>query len=425
MRAGPSPNPLPGGEGSSLLLPHPRGEGRGEGAFAPQDEASLAATIAAAYAAREPVEIEGAGTKRGMLRPVQAARTVSTRNLRGITLYSPKELVIAARAGTPVAEIEAALAENGQYLIAEPPDLSAVLGSHAGQTIGGIVATNLSGPRRVAWGATRDHVIGVRAVDGAGDIFHSGGRVLKNVTGLDLCKLLAGSHGTLGVMTEITLRVLPAPERTGTVVLAGLDAAAGVAALSAALGSPYGVSAAAWLPAEAASRAPALAGFAASVALMRIEDFAASVAYRTGRLALDLQPHGQAELLSDTLSRAAWRAIRDAVPLTAETGDAIWRVSVRPSSGPGVLAATGLRGFLDWGGGLVWLAGDPASHPAVTQAASAAGGTWTVMRGPDSMRTAVDVIPPEPPALAAIGRRVKAVMDPAGILNPGRLTAGA
>ena len=315
------------------------------GGDAPGDEADIAATVAAAYAAREPIEVEGAGTKRGMLRPVQAARSVSTRKLRGITLYAPKELVISARAGTPVAEIEAAVAEHGQHLIGEPPDLSGLLGTTGQQTIGGIIATNLSGPRRVAWGAMRDHVLGIRAVDGAGAIFHSGGRVLKNVTGLDLCKLLTGSHGTLGVMTEITLKVLPAPECTGTLVLPGLDATRAVAALSAGLGSPYSVSAAAWLPREAAARVPALAGFAASVALLRIEEFTASVAYRTGRLATDLQPFGHAELLGDTLSRAAWRAVRDAVPLAAEPGDAIWRVSVRPSSGPGILSATGLAGF--------------------------------------------------------------------------------
>ena len=185
-----------------------------------------------------------------MLRPVQAARSLSTSGHTGITLYAPKELIISARAGTPLPEIEAALAEHGQHLIAEPPDLSALLGSpDRPQTIGGVVATNLSGPRRVAWGAMRDHLMGVRAVTGRGEVVHSGGRVLKNVTGLDLCKLLAGSHGTLGVITEVTLKVLPAPEAVGTLVLPGLDATAGVAALSAALGSPYGVSGAAWLPA--------------------------------------------------------------------------------------------------------------------------------------------------------------------------------
>ena len=412
----------------SISEPSPSGTGvlGGEGTGdAPTTETGIADLVSRAYAAKEPVLVSGADTKRGWLRPVQAARSISTRNLRGITLYAPKELVMSALAGTPIAEIEARLAENGQHLIAEPPDLSALLGTGAGQTIGGVVATNLSGPRRITAGATRDHVLGIRAVDGTGDVFHSGGRVLKNVTGLDLCKLLAGSHGTLGIVTEVTLKVLPAPERTGTLVLAGLDAVAGVAALSAALGSPYGVSAAAWLPREGAARVPALAGFGASVTLMRIEDFAASVVYRTGRLSQDLQPHGRAELLGDTLSRSAWRAVRDAVPLVVEPGEAIWRVSVRPSAGPGVLAATGLRGFLDWGGGLVWLAGDPSSHTAVIQAALAAGGTWLVVHGPDSFRAAVDVIPPEPPALAAIGRRVRAVMDPAGILNPGRMAAGA
>ena len=388
-------------------------------------EAAVAEVIHAAYAAREPVLVTGGGTKLGMLRPVQAARSVSTRDLRGITLHAPKELVISARAGTPVAEVEAALAEHGQHLVAEPPDFSALLGTAGAQTIGGVVAANLSGPRRITGGATRDHVLGVRAVDGTGEIFHSGGRVLKNVTGLDLCKLLSGSHGTLGVLTEVTLKVLPRPEATGTLVLPGLSAASGVAALSAALGSPYGVSGAAWLPAEAAMRVPGLDGFGAAVALIRIEDFATSVEYRTGRLAAELRAHGMVARLGGGADAAVWQAVRDAAPLVVAPGEAVWRVSVRPSAGPGVLAAAGLRGFLDWGGGLVWLVGAPAGHAAVMQAAKRAGGTWLLMHGPDSLRAAVDVIPPEPAALAAITRRVKAVMDPAGILNPGRLAAGA
>ena len=253
--------------------------------LAPTDEGAVATAVSEAAALREPLAIVGNGTKAGMLRPVQAARSLSTRNLTGITLYSPNELVISARAGTPLAEIEATLAEHGQHIIAEPPDLAAIYGSREPQTLGGVVATNLSGPRRVAWGAMRDHVLGIRAVTGHGEAIHSGGRVLKNVTGLDLCKLLTGSHGTLGVITEVTLKVLPAPEAVGTVVVPGLDAAAGVAALSAALGSPYSVSAAAWLPAEAAGRIPALAGFGRSVALARIEDFASSVTYRTAQAA--------------------------------------------------------------------------------------------------------------------------------------------
>ncbi len=391
---------------------------------APADEAGVAAAIRAARSAREPLLVLGAGTKLGMLRPVQAARALSTRNLTGLTLYAPKELIVSARAGTQVAALEAILAEQGQHLIAEPPDLSALLGAGAAQTLGGITATNLSGPRRIAWGAMRDHVMGIRAVNGNGEPFHSGGRVLKNVTGLDLCKLLSGSHGTLGVLTEITLKVLPAPERTGTLVLAGLDATTGVAALSAALGSPYGVSGAAWLPADAAARVPELAALDGAVALVRIEDFAASVAYRTGRLALDLAAWGQAILLDDATSRAVWRAVRDVLPLPHEGAEMVWRVSVRPSSGPGLLAVPGARGFLDWGGGLVWLAGPAAAHAAVIAAATAAGGIWTVMRAPAGIRAANDMVPPEPPVLAALTRRVKAVMDPGGILNPGRIYAG-
>jgi glycolate oxidase FAD binding subunit len=453
----------------------PAGEPAPASERAPADETAIIAAIAAASAAREPILLCGNGTKFGMLRPVQAARCLTTTNLTGITLYSPKELIISARAGTPLPEIEAALAENGQHLIAEPPDLTTLLGgagatanaspqtigdaqakngpppnagpqitsvprANAGpkptevprvnagaQTIGGIVASNLSGPRRVAWGAMRDHVMGVRAVNGSGELIHSGGRVLKNVTGLDLCKLLTGSHGTLAVITEVTLKVLPAPESTGTLVLPGLGAPRGVAALSAGLGSPYGVSAAAWLP--DASLVPALGGASGSATLLRIEDFPPSVAYRTARLRAELASFANAEILNDTTSRAVWRAVGSALPLPAPPSAAVWRVSVRPSAGPAVLRAVadaGVQGFLDWGGGLVWLAGpaDTNTHRVVEQAARAAHGTWTLLSAPDALRVAVDVVPPEAEPLARITRRVKAAFDPHGILNPGRLYAG-
>jgi glycolate oxidase FAD binding subunit len=395
---------------------------------APGSEEAVAAAVASAFAAREPVLVEGRGTKRGMLRPVQAARTLSTRGLAGITLHSPNELILSAQAGTTVAEVEAKLAAAGQYLIGEPPDLSGLLGEGQGTnqaSLGGVVAANLSGPRRVAWGAMRDHVMGVRFVNGTGEVLRSGGRVLKNVTGLDLCKLLAGSYGTLGVMTEITLKVLPAPERTGTLALVGLDARQGVAALTAALRSPFGVSGAAWLPEEAAARVPELAGMQGGVALVRIEDFAPSVAYRVGKLRAELG----GEVLDDAASRSLWRRVRDAEVLPAAPGDGIWRVSVRPSAGPAVAAAldrAGARLFLDWGGGLAWVAGPATAlvHAAVRAAAQAHGGTWTVLRAPDSLRAAMEVVPPEAAALARITRRVKAALDPAGILNPGRLYAG-
>ena len=386
--------------------------------LAPADEAGIAAAVAAAHEAREPLAIEGNGSKRGLLRPVQVARTLSTRNLAGITLYRPAELVLSARAGTPIPEIEAALAETGQHLIAVPPDTRALFGTQAPATLGGIVAANLSGPRRITWGAMRDHVLGIRFVNGAGEVIRSGGRVLKNVTGLDLCKLLAGSYGTLGVMTEITLKVLPAPEAQATVVLRVPDVAAGVRALSAGLASPFGVSGAAVVPAEDG---------AGVLALLRIEDFAASVAYRVGRLAEDLAAHGAAREAEAAESRAIWAGIRDAQPLRAQAGEAVWRVSVRPSAGPGVLAvaeALGARGFLDWGGGLAWVAGPATAEAHAALAAAAAGGTCTLFRAPEALRLAVAVLPEEPAPLAALGRRVKAALDPAGVLNPGRMRAG-
>lgn len=392
-------------------------------------EAEIIAAVAAAHDAGTPLEVIGAGTKRGLLRPVQAARTLSVADHAGITLHAPKELVISAKAGTTLADLTATIAGGGQHIISEPPDLAALLGSGPGQTIGGVVGANLSGPRRVAWGATRDHVLGVRAVNGRGELVRSGGRVLKNVTGLDICKLLTGSHGTLAVLTEITLKVLPAPERRGTVALVGLDPVQGVVALAASLGSPYAVSGAAYLPAEAAASVPALAWLGGSVTLARIEDFATSVAYRTDRLRADLAPFGRAELLDDAASRAAWEAVRDVVPLHGHDG-AIWRVSVRPSSGPAVARAIGqafaARWFMDWGGGLLWIAGPAteAAHEAVMAAAQAAGGTWMLLRAPEGLRASVAVIPPEPAVLARITASVKAAFDPKGILNPGRMYAG-
>lgn len=383
-------------------------------ALAPGTEPAVAAAIAAAAAAGEPLAIEGRGTKRALLRPVQAARTLSLRNLTGITLYKPQELIFAAWAGTPLPEVEAALAEHGQHVIAEPPDLSAMFGATEAATLGGLVATNLSGPRRITAGAMRDHVMGIRAVNGLGEVFRSGGRVLKNVTGLDLCKLLTGSHGTLGVMTEITLKVLPAPPSTGTVAVRVADLEAGVRVLSAGLGSPFGVSGAAVLPGDA------------PLAILRLEDFAESVAYRSGRLQDALAGLGEVTLIEDAESRALWARVRDAEPLGATPEEAIWRVSVQPTAGPGVVAAAGLaKALLDWGGGLVWLAGPATAeaHARVVAAATAAGGSFTLFRAPEPLRAAVDVLPPEPPVLAAIGRRVKAVMDPKGVLNPGRMRA--
>ncbi len=373
--------------------------------IAPETEQDIAQAV---QNAEGPLLVQGNGTKSGMLRPVQAAATLSTSNLTRITLYAPNELVMSAQAGTRLADIEAELANAGQQMIAEPPHIHG-----EDQTIGGIVATNLSGPRRVMGGAMRDHVLGVRAVNGAGDILRFGGRVLKNVTGLDVSKFLTGSFGTLAVITEVTFKVLPVTEATGTVVLHGLDAARGVAALSAGLGSPFSVSGAAYLPAE-------------QKAFLRIEDFAVSVKYRTEKLATQLKDYGPAEILDTAASKILWRDIRDCKILGE--GAAVWRVSVAPSAGPAILRAAeplGVTGFLDWGGGLVWLTGpaDEATHAAICAAATAARGVWWLTRAPEPLRAVVDVVPPESPALAAIRRRVAQDFDPRGIFNPGRMRA--
>lgn len=393
----------------------------------PADEAEMAAVVAEARAAQRPLLVQGFGSKAAMLRPVQAAATLSTRALSGITLYSPTELVISAQAGTPLHVVEAELQAQGQQLTAEPPDLSGLLGSTAAQSWGGMVAANLSGPRRVAWGATRDHVIGMRIINGRGEIIRAGGRVLKNVTGLDLCKLITGSHGTLGIMTEITMKVLPAPETVGALIIRGLDARHGVAALAAALGSPFGVSGAAWLPAWAVDTIPGIGS--QSVTVIRVEDFPNSVSYRLDRLATTLARFGRAEPLDERTSRRVWTAIRDVSPIRPEPGEAVWHLSTRPSRGPVLLELignAGVRGFLDWGGGRIWAVGPgtEAAHSAIMHAVWELGGTFTVMRAPETLRAAMPVVPPESPPLVGLTQRVKAAMDPAGIFNPGRLYAG-
>jgi glycolate oxidase FAD binding subunit len=385
--------------------------------IAPADEAGIIAAVQAAQAAREPLAIEGHGSKRGMLRPVQAARSLSTRALTGVTLYRPAELIISARAGTPLAEIEAVLAEKAQHLIAEAPYLNGAFGTSAPPSIGGVVAANLSGPRRIAWGATRDHVMGLRFINGAGEAIRSGGRVLKNVTGLDLCKLLSGSYGTLGVITEVTLKVLPAPETSATLIIQTPDLVSAVAALSAGLGSPFGVSAAAALPARDHV-----------VAALRLEDFAASVTYRMEKLRVMLDHFGAQLVLEDGESRAFWQGVREVVPLNTSADEALWRVSVRPSAGPRIAAAAdaiGGRVLLDWGGGLVWIAAAPgiAHHAAISAAAAAEGGVAMLFRAPEALRLAVPVLPAEAAPLAKISARVKEALDPAGLFNPGHLRA--
>ncbi|WP_419899716.1 FAD-binding protein [Roseomonas sp. USHLN139] len=392
--------------------------------WAPADEAGVVAAVAQARAARAPLAICGNNGRAGSLGPVQAAARLSLRHLSGVTLYRPQELVLSALAGTPLPAIEAALDANRQMLAAEPPDFSGLFGVATPPTLGGLVAGNLSGPRRIGvGGALRDQVLGVRAVTGRAEVIRSGGRVHKNVTGLDLCKLLAGSQGTLGILTEITLKLVPRPEASLTLAIAVPSLSAGVAALAAGLGSPFGTSGAALLPAGGH-------GLPGPVALLRLEDFSQFLPHRSAVLRAALAAYGAVTLLEQAASESLWKDIREARLLQAEPGEAVWRLSLRPSAAPAAAEALArafdARLLLDWGGGLVWVAGPAteAAHQAVMQAARTAGGTFTLFRAPEALRLAVPVLPPEPAALAAIGARVKAALDPDGLLNPGRMGRG-
>ena len=393
------------------------------GGTEPGTEAEACERVRAASARSERLRIVGGGTKAGLGRPPQDEASLSARGLTGITLYEPAEMVIGARAGTPLAEVEALLATKGQMLPFEPVDYRGVFGTDGEPTIGAVAAINNSGPRRINAGAARDSLIGVRFVNGRGEAIKSGGRVMKNVTGLDLVKLMAGAHGTLGFLTEVTFKVLPANERVSTLVYSGLDDAKAIALLAAALGSPFEPTGAAHLPAGR--------GAGEARTLIRIEGFSESITYRLGELRRLLKRFGASETLDGEASAALWRGVRDAAPLAEPRGDALWRISTAPSKGPALTAAVAARRearwFYDWGGGLVWLAtpaeGD-AGAEAIRAAVRAQGGHATLVRAPDAVRAAVPVFEPLPEPLMRVTAGIKAAHDAAGIFNPGRMYAG-
>ena len=388
----------------------------------PIDESEVADIVAVAASRQTPLAVFGGGTRLGLGRPVQVAAALSTAEMRGVALYEPAELVISARAGTPLAEIEALLAGNGQRLTFEPPDYRPLYGSTGAPTIGAVAAANLSGPRRIVGGAARDGLIGVHAVTGRGEVVKSGGRVMKNVAGYDLVKFLAGSYGTLAVLTQVTFKVLPAPETEATLVIEGLDDAAAVAALSAALGTPFSVTGAAHIPLT--SKAPGRT-------CIRLEGFAASVADRAERMRAMPGPFNGATVLDQAHSAILWRAIRDLDALGAPDTAPVWRLSLKPGDAPALVEtlhrAFECRVLYDWGGGLVWIAGGDGPDVGaemIRSAVVAVGGHATLVRAPDDVRNAVAVFQPLPEPLMALSRKLKESFDPAGILNPGRIYAG-
>ena len=383
------------------------------------------------------LEIIGHGSKRAIGRPLQVDMTLDLSGLAGVTLYEPEELVLTAKAGTPLAEIEMLLGARGQRLAFEPMDCAALFGAAVGRgTIAGTVAANLSGPRRPSAGAARDHLLGFTAVSGRGEVFKSGGRVVKNVTGYDLCKLMAGSWGTLAALTEVTVKTLPKPETEATVMLSGLDDRAGVGAMVAAMGSSCDVCGAAHLPAATAARSPMgeAVGAGRSLTALRLEGVAPAVAQRSAALVAALRSHGKATTVDDMVSRRLWAAIRD-VTAFASTRDAadipLWRISTAPASGHELVAAVArtaeAQALYDWGGGLIWIAvpdAPDAAAGAVRAAVGALGGHATLIRAPAALRSSIEPFEPQPAGLAALTKRVKQGFDPKSVLNPSRMWAG-
>jgi len=365
--------------------------------MAPANEAELAEAIRAAGG---PLRLVGGGT-RPVGRPV-AGGVLSTAKLSGVRLYEPGALTLVAGAGTPLAEVEAALAAEGQQLPFEPMDHRGLLATEGEPTIGGVVAANASGPRRVQAGACRDSLIGVRFVDGSGQVIRNGGRVMKNVTGYDLVKLMAGSWGTLGVLSEVAFKVLPTPATAATLVLEGLAPEAAVAAMAAALGSPYEVNGAAHLP--------------DGRTILRLEGFEASVTYRAGALAGHLRAFGEAGRIEGGESAAVWAGVRDVAAFQRVAGD-VWRVSARPSDAPGLAAKAGGTALYDWGGGLLWLL--VAEGTDLRAALGPFAGHATLVRASEAVRAKIAPFHPQPAPVATLSMGLRQRFDPRGVLNPG------
>jgi glycolate oxidase FAD binding subunit len=402
--------------------------------YMPGDEAELASLIKSAKAGAYPLEVCGFRSKREAGRPIEPAAVVSTAKLSGVTFYEPGELVISARAGTPLHEIEETLARKNQELAFEPVDLSRIYATDAlASSIGSVVAMNVSGPRRILRGAARDYLLGVRAVNGDGAIVKSGGRVMKNVTGVDLVRGLCGSWGTLAVLTELTFKVLPKARESRTVLFLGLADEAAVGVMCAAMGTPYEVSGTIHLHGSMVGRLgdAEIAPAKTAVTALRLEGGSQNVADRVAKIRRELAPFGETYELDHQRSRAFWSDIRSLVFLSADFGRPIWRIAVAPSKAPAIVRA--LSAFFDvkaayeWSGGLLWLELPPSSDASVTELRRVLAefeADSMLMRAPRSIRSSIQVFHPLPFVNMELVRALKKAFDPAGVLNPGRMYAG-
>jgi glycolate oxidase FAD binding subunit len=403
-----------------------------------RDAQDVEQVVRAAIASEQPLEIIGHGSKRLIGQPMTTNALLDLSALNAVTSYEPSELIITVQAGAPLADVKSLIDSKNQQFAFEPIDTARLLGTANLGTIGGMIGAGLAGPRRIKAGGARDHLLGAHGVSGFGDSFKAGGRVVKNVTGYDLCKLLAGSWGTLAVMTEVTLKVMPRPESERTLVLRGLDDVAANRAMTAALGSPFDVSGAAHVP-NSAFRASVrgLGGLddqRQAVTLLRLEGISASAAHRAAALCKALSPFGAAQIIEDEASAVVWNSVRDVEPFAADGALGawpVWRIVCPPASGGALGQAlardTGGDVIYDWGGGLIWAALPPkpdAQDGLVRHRVNAVGGHAMLLRASDEVRRKVDVFHPQPDGLAALGERVRQSFDPKNILNRGRLIRG-
>ena len=399
----------------------------------PRDARDVETAVRHAIGAGQPLEIVGHGTKRAIGHRTATNALLDMSGLSAVTAYEPNELIVTVQAGASLHDAVRLLEASNQEFAFEPMETAALLGTPAGRgTIGGMIAAGLAGPRRVKAGGARDHLLGLAAVSGFGESFKAGGRVVKNVTGYDLCKLVAGSWGTLSVMTEVTLKVMPKSESESTLVLRGLDEVEAGRAMGAALGSAFDVSGVAHVPAFSWSGTGVLNDLAAgrALTLIRLEGIAASVAHRGRSLALELKPFAAADQVANDVSRELWREIREVRPFAAGGplgAWPVWRIVCPPAAGPAIgqrlARETGGDAMYDWGGGLIWAALPPSRDAYVAmvrERVGAIGGHAMLMRASDAMREIVDVFPPLETGVAALTARVKASFDPSDILNRGR-----
>ena len=398
----------------------------------PATEWELKSMIGALAERQIPVEIIGAGSKRSIGRPISTPIALTTAAMRGVSLYEPSELVMSARSGTPLTQIEVELAARAQMLAFEPIDLGPALGTGPGlQTIGAVFAANLSGARRVSVGAARDFLLGVNGVNGRGETFKSGGRVMKNVTGYDVARGLSGSWGTLAVLSDVTFKVLPLPDDVVTLVFTGLTDDLAVEMMGTALGLPYEVSGAVHIPASLAKRLndAELKGERKGLTAIRIENFTRSVTYRKGRIKEALVAYGEPIELDLERSLRFWSDMRR-LSLFPYGPEHLWRIATVPKMAPKIVSSIKrhmpVETFYDWGGGVVWIE-TPASADAgaadVRRAVATHTGHATLIRADAQVREIVDVFQPLVPALERLTRGLKDAFDPLHLLNPGRMYA--